>query len=281
MVPWCWQMRTDSILSISGSWIILSLCKTTPFTNGKWSRTTFPFKGSMQKLNRIPIDKFTDNNILHWAEYVLCPAGSSMVFSIWGWEAFEGGKAIQLIGACRSIDWFSGILRYQLGLEEHIRNHQPGRNMPPFSYIIHDGSNNASAFCDFILQQLASGFYSQEISLSWIMLQSTISRSQLSWMNSFGTFTEFFFDSFPHSPQNWIPLSCCGTLLCTGWGIYLWATIVGRVRTGSLMQLRCSWMDLHMRMCMPALVNVATFEDSEIYYRKFINITLCNMKSNS
>ena len=37
---------------------------------GKWSHTTFPFKGSMRKLNRIPNDKFTDNNILCWAEYV-------------------------------------------------------------------------------------------------------------------------------------------------------------------------------------------------------------------
>ena len=36
----------------------------------KWFHTSFPFKGSMKKLNRIPIDKFTDNNILRWAEYV-------------------------------------------------------------------------------------------------------------------------------------------------------------------------------------------------------------------
>ncbi len=30
----------------------------------KWFCTTFPFKGSMQKLNKIPINKFSDNNIL-------------------------------------------------------------------------------------------------------------------------------------------------------------------------------------------------------------------------
>ena len=54
-----------------------------------------------------------------------------------------------MIGACRSIDWFSGRLRYRLGLVEHIHNHQPGRDRPPFSYIIHDGSNNALVFLRF------------------------------------------------------------------------------------------------------------------------------------
>jgi hypothetical protein len=45
-------------------------------------------------------------------------------------------------------------------------------------------------------------FYSQEISLSWIMCQSTISRSQQGWMHTFGTLMGFFFDSCPHAPQN-------------------------------------------------------------------------------
>ena len=35
---------------------------------GKWFLATFPFKGSMQKLNKVPMDKFTDNNFLCWAE---------------------------------------------------------------------------------------------------------------------------------------------------------------------------------------------------------------------
>ena len=33
-----------------------------------------------------------------------------------------------------------------------------GRDRPPFSYVIHDGLNNASVFSDFVVQQLASGF---------------------------------------------------------------------------------------------------------------------------
>ena len=32
----------------------------------KWFRTAFPFKGSMRKLNKVPMDKFTDNNFLRW-----------------------------------------------------------------------------------------------------------------------------------------------------------------------------------------------------------------------
>ena len=33
-----------------------------------------------------------------------------------------------------------------------------GSDRPPFSYVIHDGSNNAAVFSDFVVQQLASGF---------------------------------------------------------------------------------------------------------------------------
>ena len=33
-----------------------------------------------------------------------------------------------------------------------------GRDRPPFSYIIHDGLNNAAVFSDFVIQNLASGF---------------------------------------------------------------------------------------------------------------------------
>ena len=33
-----------------------------------------------------------------------------------------------------------------------------GRDRPPFSYIIHNGSNIAAVFSDFIIQNLASGF---------------------------------------------------------------------------------------------------------------------------
>ncbi len=36
----------------------------------KWFRTAFPFKGSMWKLNKVPMDKFTDNNFLCWAEFM-------------------------------------------------------------------------------------------------------------------------------------------------------------------------------------------------------------------
>jgi hypothetical protein len=39
---------------------------------GKWFLATFPFKGSMRKLNKVPINKFTNNNILRWAEFMYC-----------------------------------------------------------------------------------------------------------------------------------------------------------------------------------------------------------------
>ena len=37
---------------------------------GTWFLTNFPFKGIMRKLNKVPIDKFTDNNILCCAEFM-------------------------------------------------------------------------------------------------------------------------------------------------------------------------------------------------------------------
>ncbi len=128
----------------------------------KWFLTTFPFKGRMQKLNKVPIDKFTDNNILRWAEFICCIEQIPpwcIVFgdekSLKGGELFNcWGRADPLTGLVEDFvvdsDWcntyaITGICRI-------------GRDRPPFSYIIHDGSNNAAVFCDFVVQNLSSGF---------------------------------------------------------------------------------------------------------------------------
>jgi hypothetical protein len=37
----------------------------------RWFRTAFPFKGGLRKLNKVPIDKFTNDNTLRRMEYLL------------------------------------------------------------------------------------------------------------------------------------------------------------------------------------------------------------------
>jgi hypothetical protein len=37
----------------------------------RWFRTAFPFKGGMRKLNKVPIDKFTNDNTRRRMEYLL------------------------------------------------------------------------------------------------------------------------------------------------------------------------------------------------------------------
>jgi transposase len=128
----------------------------------KWFRTTFTFKGSMRKLNKVPIDKFTDNNVLRWAEFnyrVGQVPPWRLVFGdekpLKGGELFDRwGRADPLTGIVEDFvvdsDWrntyaITGLCRI-------------GRHRPPFSYIVHDGSNNAAVFCDFVIQNLSCGF---------------------------------------------------------------------------------------------------------------------------
>ena len=190
---------------------------------GKWFLTTFPFKGRLKKLNQIPIDKFTDNNILRWVEFIDCLGQIPPWFILFrdekppkGGELFNcRGHANPLTGLVEDFvidsDWHN---TYAITSLCWI-----GRDRPPFSYIVHDGSNNASVFCDFIIQNLPSVFYSQYISLCWTMRQSSISRRRWSLIPTFGTIAEYFSSSCSRTPQNWILLSCCGTSWCSDWSI--------------------------------------------------------------
>jgi hypothetical protein len=116
----------------------------------------------MQKLKKVPIDKFTDNNILYSAEFMyhvkqILPW--RLVFGdekpLKGGELFNHwGRAGPLTGTVEDLvvdsDWRN---RYAITGLCWI-----GRNRPPFLYIVHVGSNNAAVFCDFVIQKLAIGF---------------------------------------------------------------------------------------------------------------------------
>ncbi len=147
----------------------------------KWFRTTFPFKGSMWKHNKVPIDKFTDNNILRRAEFMyhieLIPPWHLVFRDV---KPLKRGKLFNCWGRA---DPLTGTVE-DLGVNSDWRNMYVitglcwiGCNRPPFLYIVHDGLNNAAVFCDFVIQNSVLAFYSLEISLSWTMCQSTISRS--------------------------------------------------------------------------------------------------------
>jgi len=84
-----------------------------------------------------------------------------MVFGVLRQEAIEGGELFNHIGRA---DPMTGLLE-DLVEDSDWRNTynitglcRIGRDRHPFSYVIHDGSNNAAVFSDFIIQQLASGF---------------------------------------------------------------------------------------------------------------------------
>ena len=162
----------------------------------KWFRTAFPFKGSMRKLNKVPMDKFTDNNFLRWAEFtwrVKQIPTCHLVFGdekpLKGDELFtRWGRADPLTGIVEDIvvdsDWrntyaITGLCRI-------------GRGRPPFSFTVHDGSNNAGVFCDFVIQNLACGFlHPGDFLVFWIVPLSTIFRSQQVLIPTSGTAMEY------------------------------------------------------------------------------------------
>jgi hypothetical protein len=128
----------------------------------KWFLTTFPFKGSMQKLNKVPIDKFTNDNILHCAEFMYCVEQIPPWHLVFGDEKpLKGGELFNRWGHADPLtrvvedfvvdsDWrntnaITGLCRI-------------GRDRPPFSCIVHEGSNNVAVFCDFVIQNLSCGF---------------------------------------------------------------------------------------------------------------------------
>jgi hypothetical protein len=116
----------------------------------------------MQKLNKVPIDKFTDNNILCRAEFMYhveqilpwClvfgdekPLKGSELFDCWG-------RVDPLTRTVEDLvvdsDWHNMYAIIGLCWIRCAK--------PPFLYTVHDGSNNASVFCDFVIQNSAIGF---------------------------------------------------------------------------------------------------------------------------
>jgi hypothetical protein len=130
---------------------------------GKWFLTTFPSKGSMQKLNKVPINKFTDNNILCRAEFMCCVEQIPPWCLVFGdekpltrGEPFNCWRcANPLTGMVKDFivdsDWHSTYAITDLWLIGRDR-------LRPFSYIFHDDSNNAAVFCDYAVQNLSSSF---------------------------------------------------------------------------------------------------------------------------
>jgi hypothetical protein len=130
---------------------------------GKWFLPTFPFKGSMRKLNKVPINKYPNNNILHCAELMYCvkqippwhivfgdekPLKGGELFNRWG-------RADPLTGVVKDfvvdLDWCNTYAITGLCWIGHDRL--------LFSFIVHDGSNNEAVFCDFVIQNLSCGFF--------------------------------------------------------------------------------------------------------------------------
>ncbi len=71
---------------------------------GKWFLATFPFKGRLKKLNQIPINKFTDNNILQWAEFIYRVGQIPPWCIVFGDEKPLKSGELQSPGTCGSID---------------------------------------------------------------------------------------------------------------------------------------------------------------------------------
>ena len=77
-----------------------------------------------------------------------------MAYGVWRREAIEGGELFNRIGRA---DPMTGLLE-DLVVDSDWRNTynitglcRIGRDRPPFLYVIHDGSNNAAVFSDFII----------------------------------------------------------------------------------------------------------------------------------
>lgn len=127
-------------------------------TISQWFCTAFPLRGSMKKLNKIPIDKFTGDIIICRTEFIF------RFDQVPPWSLVFGDKTPLKVGDLFNrrvcADPLTGLIK-DFVVELDWRNTFVitilcwiGHNRPPFSYIIHNGSNNAAVFCDFIFQQL-------------------------------------------------------------------------------------------------------------------------------
>ena len=131
----------------------------------RWFRTAHHFKGGMRKLNKVPIDKFTDNNTLRRMEYLLRVYQIPTNRFVFGDEkSLKGDDMLNRMGR---VDPLSGLVEDYV-VDSDFRNSfcitglcRNGRDRGAFSYVIHDGTNDSSQFKDFILMNLASGFLQQ------------------------------------------------------------------------------------------------------------------------
>ena len=128
----------------------------------RWFTTAFPFKGGMRKLNKDPIDKFTDNNTLRRMVYLLRASQVPTDRFVFGDEKpLKGGDLFNRVGRA---DPITGLIE-DFVVDSDWRNtysitglccNDPGRT--PFSYVIHDSTNDSSDFSAFIMMNLASNF---------------------------------------------------------------------------------------------------------------------------
>jgi len=128
----------------------------------RWFRTAHLFKGGMRKLNKVPIDKYTDNNTLRRMEYLLRAFQVPTNRFVFGDEKpVKGGALFNKMGR---VDPMSGLVEDYV-IDSDWSNSfcitglcRNGRDRGAFSYEIHDGTNDSSQFSDFIMKNLASGF---------------------------------------------------------------------------------------------------------------------------
>jgi len=154
----------------------------------------------------VPIDKFSKDNIINRMEFLL------RISQVHPWRMVFGDKKPLKGGALFNrrgpADPMTGELE-DLVVDSDWRNKynitglcRIGRDRPCFSYVIHNGSNNAAAFSDFIFSNLASGFLRAGDFLSWTMRPFIIMRKWWDLMSICGTITVFSFSFFPLALRN-------------------------------------------------------------------------------
>ena len=133
-----------------------------PSVIGKWFNHSFSCKGTMGKLNQVPIDKFTPENVLrmikHW-DFIVRIDPFCLKFGdekpLKGEDLFNRkGRANPLNGE-----------REPIIVASDFRNTYNvigicgiARDTAPMAYKMHDGINDSEVFTDFILECVAFGF---------------------------------------------------------------------------------------------------------------------------
>jgi hypothetical protein len=128
----------------------------------KWFLNLFPSRGSLGKLNQVPLDKFSPENILrvmkHW-EFIRQVDPYRLKFGdekpLKGEDLFNRkGRADPLSGEREPI-YVNSDFRNTYNI---IGICGIARDTMPFVYKMHDGINNSALFSDLILESVACGF---------------------------------------------------------------------------------------------------------------------------